>query len=75
VSGWQFRKRWLMETHVAKQGDQGDVAVRLREFIATGRFVPNERLVEADLATALQTNRANVRIALAMLDQEGLVIR
>ena len=64
-----------METNVAKQGDQGDVAVRLREFIATGRFVPNERLVEADLATALQTNRANVRIALAMLDQEGLVIR
>jgi DNA-binding GntR family transcriptional regulator len=64
-----------METQVAKQNDRGDVAVRLREFIATGRFVPNERLVEADLATALQTNRANVRIALAMLDQEGLVIR
>src|SRR5258708_12781393 len=64
-----------METHVPKQDDQGDVAVRLREFIATGRFVPNGRLVEADLATVLQTNRANVRIALAMLDQEGLVIR
>jgi DNA-binding GntR family transcriptional regulator len=64
-----------METHAARQQDRGDVAVRLREFIATGRFVPNERLVEAELATALQTNRANVRIALAMLDQEGLVIR
>jgi DNA-binding GntR family transcriptional regulator len=64
-----------MQTQVSKQQDGGDVAVRLREFIATGRFVPNERLVEADLVTALQTNRANVRIALAMLDQEGLVIR
>lgn len=64
-----------METKVQGQNDRGDVAVRLREFIATGRFVPNERLVEADLATALQTNRANVRMALAMLDQEGLVIR
>jgi DNA-binding GntR family transcriptional regulator len=63
------------QAHPSKQNDQGDVAVRLREFIATGRFVPNERLVEADLATVLQANRANVRIALAMLDQEGLVIR
>ena len=64
-----------METRVPDQDDDGDVTVRLREFIATGRFVPNERLVEADLATVLRANRANVRIALAMLDQEGLVIR
>lgn len=63
------------QAHLPKQNEQDDVAVRLREFIATGRFVPNERLVEADLATVLQANRANVRIALAMLDQEGLVIR
>jgi DNA-binding GntR family transcriptional regulator len=73
--GLAISQRWLMQTQVSKQHDRGDVAVRLREFIATGRFVPNERLVEADLVTALQTNRANVRIALAMLDQEGLVIR
>lgn len=68
-----------MQTEVSRRNDQDhvqdDVAVRLRAFIATGRFVPNERLVEADLATALKTNRANVRIALAMLDQEGLVVR
>src|SRR6202171_3652998 len=64
-----------MEAHVYKRTDEGGVAVRLREFISTGRFVPNEHLVEADLAAVLQTNRANVRIALAMLDQEGLVIR
>ena len=64
-----------METRVPDQNDDGDVTGRLREFIAAGRFVPNERLVEADLVTALRANRANVRIALAMLDQEGLVIR
>ena len=64
-----------MVAQVSQQNDRDDVAVRLREFIASGRFVPNERLVEVDLATALKTNRANVRIALAMLDQEGLVVR
>lgn len=63
-----------MQTQIARH-DRDDVAVRLREFIASGRFMPNERLVEADLVTALQANRANIRIALAMLDQEGLVIR
>ena len=66
--------RWLMEAHVPKQAhlpkqnDRGDVAVRLREFIATGRFVPNERLVEADLATVLQANReADWRYYVAVL--------
>ena len=75
ASGWQGSPRRLMEMHAPSQNEHGDVAVRLRELIATGRFVPNERLVEADLATVLQANRANVRMALAMLDQEGLVIR
>lgn len=51
------------------------VTLRLREAITTGRFMPNERLVEADLAASLDTNRANVRTALALLEQEGLVIR
>src|SRR5882757_2728166 len=64
-----------MQAQLSQRNDPDDVAVQLREFIATGRFVPNERLVEADLVTALQTNRANVRIALGMLDQEGLVVR
>ncbi|HVV40071.1 MAG TPA: GntR family transcriptional regulator [Nitrobacter sp.] len=52
-----------------------DIAARLRELITGGRFMPNERLIEADLASLLGTNRANVRMALAMLDQEGLVTR
>ena len=36
--------------------------------------MPNERLIEANLATLFGTNRANVRTALARLEQEGLVI-
>ena len=64
-----------MQAQLSQRNDPDDVAVQLRAGIATGRFVPNERLIEADLATTLNTNRANVRIALAMLDQEGLVVR
>jgi DNA-binding GntR family transcriptional regulator len=37
--------------------------------------MPNERLIEADLAASYGVNRAHIRTALAMLDQEGLVVR
>lgn len=52
-----------------------DVTSRLREAITRGALMPNERLVEADLAGRYRVNRAHVRTALAMLDQEGLVVR
>lgn len=52
-----------------------DVTARLREAITRGRLSPNERLIETDLAAAFGVNRANIRMALAMLDQEGLVVR
>ncbi|MEO9005510.1 MAG: GntR family transcriptional regulator [Candidatus Dormibacter sp.] len=45
----------------------------LREAIVSGRFHPNERLVEASLATSLGAGRTAVRSALVRLDQEGLV--
>jgi DNA-binding GntR family transcriptional regulator len=48
---------------------------RLREAIVSGRFQPNERLVEADLAALLQVGRSPIRAALIRLDQEGLVVR
>jgi DNA-binding GntR family transcriptional regulator len=51
-----------------------DVTQRLREAIVSQRFMPNERLVEVDLVDYLGTNRANVRTALARLEQEGLVV-
>lgn len=51
-----------------------DPAARIRKGIESGRFMPNERLIESDLAEWLGTNRANVRLALGRLEQEGLVI-
>jgi DNA-binding GntR family transcriptional regulator len=47
----------------------------IRDAIATGRLMPNERLLEVDLAKQLNTNRANIRTALAVLESEGLVRR
>ena len=52
-----------------------DVTSHLRDAITRGQLLPNERLIEADLAARFGVNRANVRMALAMLDQEGLVVR
>jgi DNA-binding GntR family transcriptional regulator len=45
----------------------------LREAIVSGQFHPNERLVEAAVATKLGVGRTAVRAALVRLDQEGLV--
>jgi DNA-binding GntR family transcriptional regulator len=64
-----------MKARAPEHDDRQNVAARLREMITAGRFMPNERLIENDLAAALHANRANIRMALAMLDQEGLVIR
>jgi DNA-binding GntR family transcriptional regulator len=49
--------------------------VRLREAITTEVFLPNERLIETDLAQAFGSGRAAIRTALARLEQEGLVQR
>jgi DNA-binding GntR family transcriptional regulator len=49
--------------------------VRLREAIMREEFLPNERLIEMDLAQSLGTGRAAIRTALARLEQEGLVQR
>jgi DNA-binding GntR family transcriptional regulator len=52
-----------------------EVADLLRRAIIAGEVAPNERLVELDLARDLGTNRAVVRGALALLEQQRLVIR
>jgi DNA-binding GntR family transcriptional regulator len=52
-----------------------DITAQLREAIVRGQFSPNERLVEAELAERFAVNRAHIRTALAMLDQDGLVVR
>ncbi|GAB3041885.1 hypothetical protein GCM10027052_24750 [Parafrigoribacterium mesophilum] len=48
---------------------------RLHADIVRGRVMPNERLVESDLIDSLGVSRAAVRIILAQLENEGLVIR
>lgn len=49
------------------------VAERLRDGVRTGRYVPGQRLVEADLTSELKLSRGPVREALKLLAAEGLV--
>src|SRR5579871_4719131 len=49
--------------------------IRLREAIMKEELLPNERLIEMDLAQSLGAGRAAIRTALARLEQEGLVLR
>lgn len=48
---------------------------RLRADIVVGRYSPNERLVEADLAERYGVRRGVVRIVLTELEQERLIVR
>lgn len=58
---------------VAESSTQDRPEDRLRAAIVTGRLLPNERLVEADLTRRLGVGRSAVRAALARLEHEGLV--
>ena len=50
-----------------------DLAELLREKIRTGRLVPGQRLVEADIVRDTGASRGRVREALRRLETEGLV--
>lgn len=52
-----------------------DCYERLHAEIVQGHVMPNERLVEADLIESLGVSRAAVRIILARLENDGLVVR
>lgn len=45
----------------------------LRQAILDGQLLPSERLVEMDLAGRFEVGRAAVRMALARLEQDGMV--
>ena len=47
---------------------------RLEHAIFTGELRPGERLIEIDLADALQVSRASLREALRLLESKGLVV-
>jgi DNA-binding GntR family transcriptional regulator len=51
------------------------VATEVRYAIASGRFHPHEHLIEESLAREFATNRAVIRSALAVLEQEQLLVR
>jgi len=52
-----------------------DVYGELRDAIVSGRFQPNQRLVEAELTGLFHAGRTSIRSALTRLHQEGLVTR
>jgi DNA-binding GntR family transcriptional regulator len=52
-----------------------EVAAQIRSLILEGDLVPNQRLVEADLAEQFGVSRAAVREALGELSGEGLIER
>lgn len=51
-----------------------DVTTAVRDAIIGGQFMPNERLIEVELATRFKTNRVQIRTALSKLESEGLVV-
>lgn len=55
------------------ESQQERVLVHLRDLILKGEFAPGERLAEVTLADRLKASRTPVRLALATLEQEGLV--
>lgn len=48
---------------------------RLRQQIVASERMPNERLIEVDLANDFSVSRTVVRTVLTRLEQEGLVVR
>jgi DNA-binding GntR family transcriptional regulator len=57
----------------AKQVSTAAVADWIRERIRRGRFVPGQRLIEADIIEQAGASRSKVREALQRLEAEGLV--
>lgn len=52
-----------------------EVATRIRDAILDGDYVPNQRLIEADLCETFSASRTAVRSALVDLASEGIVER
>jgi DNA-binding GntR family transcriptional regulator len=65
----------MTETAAARRPGDRSVVAAIRDAIVRGEFVPNQRLVEADLSAQFAASRASVRSALIELTNEGLVER
>jgi len=64
-----------MPTESGKMTETDESYARLHQAIVQGELLPNERLLELELAEKFGVGRAAVRIALVRLEQEGLVER
>lgn len=67
--------RRAAERRTATPNVADQVTERLREAITDGSYEPKERLIEEDVAHRFKTNRATVRMAMARLEHEGLIVR
>ncbi|MFJ1767798.1 GntR family transcriptional regulator [Amycolatopsis sp. NPDC088138] len=65
----------MAETAADQRPGERSVVAAIRDAIVRGEFVPNQRLVEADLSAQFAASRASVRSALIELTNEGLVER
>ncbi|WP_328616646.1 GntR family transcriptional regulator [Amycolatopsis sp. NBC_00355] len=65
----------MTETAADQRPGERSVVAAVRDAIVRGEFVPNQRLVEADLSAQFAASRASVRSALIELTNEGLVER
>ncbi|WP_410624539.1 GntR family transcriptional regulator [Amycolatopsis sp. cmx-8-4] len=65
----------MTETAADQGPGERSVVAAVRDAIVRGEFVPNQRLVEADLSAQFAASRASVRSALIELTNEGLVER
>lgn len=62
------------DTALRRRGEVGrSVAEHVGEAIRSGRFVPGQRLIEAELTAELGVSRGPVREALRRLSAEGLI--
>ncbi|MGV9360077.1 GntR family transcriptional regulator [Amycolatopsis sp. NPDC003731] len=65
----------MTESAPDRQPGERSAVAAIRDAIVRGEFVPNQRLVEADLSAQFGASRATVRAALIELTNEGLVER
>jgi DNA-binding GntR family transcriptional regulator len=64
-----------MSDTTTKATETDTTYMRLHQAIVQGSLLPNERLIELDLAQRYSVGRAAIRTALARLEQEALVER
>ncbi|MEQ9199363.1 MAG: GntR family transcriptional regulator, partial [Rhodospirillales bacterium] len=63
---------------IQQPGDRGGtnlefVTLKLRDMILSGAFQPGERIAEIPVSAQLGVSRTPVRLALNILEQEGLL--